>query len=296
MNAPNEMPVVSGVRLDLSNEEYHSGPGVSNSGLGQIDVSPYYYWAMNLNPDRPERKDRAGQLEGTLAHCAILEPGEFTSRYVMLPADAPRRPTEAQWNAKNPSPESRAAMDWWLAWNSQNSGKVVITVDQYDTAMRQAESAWRIRDFRDAIDGGGIAESSAFWFDRETGVLCRCRPDFAYRMAGGTVLFDVKTYSSADPQEFARQAARKTYHRQDAMYSEGYEMASGSPTLAFVFIAVETEYPWQATAMELEPASRAAGYAKYRSNLKTYAECMRTNDWPGYSTSIEQIELPSYAL
>lgn len=296
MNAPNELPVATGIRYDLENEEYHSGPGVSNSGLGYIDISPYYFWAMNINPDRPERTVRGGQLEGTLAHCAILEPNEFKHRYVVLPKDAPRRPSEAQWNAKNPSPESQASMAWWTAWNAQNTSKQVITDCQYETAMRQAESAWRIRDFRDAIDGGGIPEASAYWFDQETGVLCRCRPDLHYKMGGGTVLFDVKTYSSADPHEFARQAARKTYHRQDAMYSEGFEQASESKTLAFIFVAVESDYPYQATAMELAPDSRAAGYAKYRQNLKTYAECMKTNVWPGYSTSIESIELPNYAL
>ncbi|HDR9290581.1 TPA: PD-(D/E)XK nuclease-like domain-containing protein, partial [Burkholderia multivorans] len=46
----------------------------------------------------------------------------------------------------------------------------------------------------------------------------------------------------------------------------------------------------------LDEESLESGRTKYRKNLRTYAECMRTNTWPGYSTGIDIIRLPQWAL
>jgi exodeoxyribonuclease VIII len=143
----------------------------------------------------------------------------------------------------------------------------------------------------------GMAEVSAFWKDEETGIDCRCRPDFVHPVSSSAVLLlDLKTFSSAAPNEFRRQVARKRYDVQAAFYSDGYEKASGMEVLGFIFLAVETEYPYAANAFMLDEESLESGRQKYRKNLRTYAECERTNKWPGYSTGIDIIRLPSWAL
>ncbi|QKQ46792.1 PD-(D/E)XK nuclease-like domain-containing protein [Achromobacter denitrificans] len=277
-------------------EAYHGGAGISKTGLDHVARSPALYHALHLDPARPPEKERAGQLEGQLAHCAILEPGEFAKRYAVLPADAPRRPTEAQWNAKKPSPESVEAMEWWAAWNKSSAGRTIITHAQRETALRQAESVRRLPDVAEALDAGR-PEVSAYWIDPDTGVLCRCRPDWVHPAGDdGVILLDVKTYSDASPAEFARQIARKRYHVQDAFYSDGFARASGKDVLAFVFVAVETEWPYAASAVMLDDVSREAGRALYRRDLDTYARCAAANEWPGYSTSIETVSLPAWAL
>lgn len=297
MNAATEpLHFTPGIVLDLDIDRYHGGPGISKTGLDRINRSPAYFYAMSLDPNRPPEKERGGQLEGALAHCAVLEPGEFRHRYAVLPADAPRKPTDAQWNAKKPGADSIAAMDWWRGWLADNTGKTVITADQYDVAMWQAESIRKLPDIAEAL-AVGAAESSAFWIDPETGVLCRCRPDWAHPVGeSGAILIDVKTYSDASPEEFARQIARKRYHVQDRFYSDGYSLASKRQVLGFVFVAVETEWPFAASAVMLNEQSRYQGAADYRRNLDTYAECIKTNEWPGYSTGIETVSLPAWAL
>ncbi|RIQ77792.1 exonuclease VIII, partial [Bordetella avium] len=262
----------------------------------RINVSPANFYDLTMNPARPPEPQRKGQLEGQLAHCAILEPEEFDSRYAVLPADAPDRPTEAMVNAKNPSESSIARQKWWAEWNQKSQGRIIITNDQRETAMRQAEAVRCLPDVAEAL-AAGVAESSAYWIDQETGVLCRCRPDWCHPAGeSGVILLDVKTFSDASPHEFSRQIARKRYHVQDAFYTDGYAAASGKSVLAFIFVAVQDAWPFAASAVMLDPRSQDQGRRDYRRNLSTYAECLTSGNWPGFGQGVHLASLPNWAF
>lgn len=274
MSAPDEPK--PGTQHDLPNEAYHSGPGISNSGLTDLARSPAHYYALHLDPKRPPREAKAGQLEGTLAHCAILEPGEFARRYVVGPNV--RRGTKA-----------------WDEFEAANPGKVAIKQEQFDTAHAQAAAVRALPDVA-ALLSIGRSEVSAYWVDQATGHLCRCRPDWVHPVNDDSViLLDVKTYSDASPAEFARQVARKRYHVQDAFYSDGFEHASQKRVVGFVFVAVEDKWPFAACACMLDDDGREKGRVEYRRLLELYARCRATGVWPGYSDTVEVISLPSWA-
>lgn len=298
MNAPADLMPREGIIHGLSIEAYHGDKSaISKSGLDDIARSPFHYYATHLDPNRPPEPDRSGdRLAGALLHCALLEPDEWGKRYAVLPDDAPARPTDAMRNAKNPSPESLARVRWWDDWTQRTGGITVITAKQHTEAWRQADALRRLPEIRDAL-GKGYAEVSAYWRDQETGVLCRCRPDWVTPVGDGQViLFDAKTYSSADPEEFARQIARMRYHVQDAFYWDGYQHAAKVEVVAFVFGAVELNWPHAATAIVLDDASREQGRREVRRNLDTYAACLKTNRWPSYTDSIAEVSLPTWAF
>lgn len=269
----NDCGLVEGLGI----EEYHAMPAISKSGLDSIDLSPAIYYARHLNPARPPRGAKAGQLEGNLAHCAILEPEDFDKRYVVGPS--------VNRNTKV-----------WKEFVEANPDRFAIQQDQRDTAMHQSLSVETLPEVGAAFKTGK-PEVSAFWRDAETGVDCRCRPDWVHPVGDDAViLLDVKTYSIASANEFNKQVARKRYDVQAAFYSDGYAAASGKTVLGFVFVAVETEWPHASNAFMLDAQGIAAGRAKYQKNLRTYAECLRTGKWPGYSTGIQVISLPAWAL
>jgi hypothetical protein len=266
------------LNFNLSIDEYHAMAPVSKSQLDVLDLSPFIFYARHRDPKRPAPVAKTGQLEGNLAHCAILEPDQFAERYAIGPT------------------VNRNTNIWKEFVKSLPTGITAIQEDQCEVAMRQAESVRALPEIGDALKVGK-AEVSAFWTGPETGVSCRCRPDWVNDCGeAGDILLDVKTYSIASPNEFRRQVARKRYDVQAAFYSDGYAAASGRPVLGFVFVAVETEWPYAANAFMLDEESLESGRQKYLKNLRTYAECERTSTWPGYSTGIDIIRLPQWAL
>ena len=290
MNAPDHIPLSGGIE-GMRAEDYHAAPGLSNSGLSELARSPWHFYSRFLDPNRPERERKAGQFEGTIAHCAILEPDEFMRRYVVTPSNAPRRPTAAQRNAKNPSSESVEAMAWWSKWESENSGREVVSHDDYSRVLRQSESVRRIREVRELFDIGK-AELSAF--ATADGVLKKCRPDWtAYIGGGDVILIDVKTVGDAKPDEMARHIGRKGYYRQAAHYWKTFEQASGMRVSAFKFLAVESEWPYAASLTQLDDVSIQVAMEEVRDLTELYADCLSSGRWPGYDEA-QVVSLPAY--
>lgn len=273
MTAELHSKIIEGLDIDA----YHALSPVSKSGLDSIDLSPAIFHARVLDPNRPPRGTKPGQLEGSMAHCATLEQDEFDKRYIVGPS--------VNRNTKV-----------WKEFVEAHPDHIAIQQDQSDTAWRQARSIFALPEVGDTF-ASGKPEVSAFWRDAETGVDCRCRPDWVHPVGDDSViLLDVKTYSVASANEFNKQVARKRYDVQAAFYSDGYAAASGKIVLGFVFVAVEAEWPHAANAFMLDAQGIAAGREKYQKNLRTYAECLRTGKWPGYSTGIQVISLPAWAL
>jgi exodeoxyribonuclease VIII len=272
-------PTVPGMYYGLDNEAYHAGThAVSNSMLRDFAISPLHCYARHFDPKRPPRKVKAGQLEGSLAHCALLEPDQFSKRYPIGPT--------ANRNTK--------------VWKEFAEGclphETPIQQDQADVAFAQARSLRAIPDVGTLL-ARGHAEVSVYWIDEETGLLCRCRPDWRWMhpdREDAVMLLDAKTYSDASPSEFSRQVARKAYYAQAAWYSDGYAKATGHEVLGFVFGTVETEFPYAASACTLDESSLAKGRSDNRALLTAYAKCMSTGVWPGYSEAIEVISLPTW--
>ena len=220
----------------LDADTYHAGPEVSNSGLGLLARSPWHWWSWHRAPHRPPSPQRAGQLEGTLLHCAVLEPDEFDRRYVV-------------------GPDATRSTKVWKDFAALHPDRLAIKPDEAAAAKCQAISVRALPDVA-ALLSRGHSEVSAYWTDPETGVACRCRPDWVHPVDDKRViLLDCKTYSDASKPEFSRQIARKGYARQDAFYSDGYAQAAGVEVIGFVFVAVVTE--WQRTCSTTSRAGTA---------------------------------------
>jgi PDDEXK-like domain of unknown function (DUF3799) len=143
----------------------------------------------------------------------------------------------------------------------------------------------------------GEGEVSAFWIDKATQELCRCRPDWVSPVAYGTgsILVDVQTTQDASAREFSRSALKFGYHLQAAFYCEGYALASGLDVHGMVFAVVESEYPHACAAFMLSDHAMNRAREEMREALGVYAQCRTSGVWPGYPREIQTLDLPSWA-
>ncbi len=273
-------PTAIGLIYNLPLVQYHADESaVSRSQLDDIEHSPWIFFARNRAPGRPPRPaPTTAMFVGTLAHCAILEPDAFDTRYPI-----------------GPEVDTRAAKAWKEFAATLKPDQVGVKPSERALAFAQAESVRKVQPLQELL-GKGDPEVSAYWTDETTGVRCRCRPDWVHPAGSGVILVDVKTAVSADPREFVRSIVNWNYHSQAAYYSDGFEAASGLPVHAFVFACCEKEWPYAASACMLTEDDLELGRRRYRRNLATYAECIRTGEWPGYGDNIHLLQLPAWAI
>jgi exodeoxyribonuclease VIII len=280
-----------GLILDMSFEDYLAVDAFSNSDMKLLARSPWH-----LKNRVPVIETRP-MLRGTLAHCAVLEPDAMASRYVVVPEDAPRRPTKAQWNAKKPSAESAAAMDWWSIFNIDAANREIVAANEY--AITQAQLAALQADPEiAALLATGYSECSVFWIDKATGIYCKARPDHVHPIDGSCVkLLDLKSTADDTPSGFGRTVAKLGYHRQQAHYAAGFTTATGLAVEEFVFAAVSSTPPVLAVPYLLPEDFAQQGRDEVRELLELYAHCRKTDTWPSYGTGsgYQLADIPAYA-
>lgn len=254
---------------DQPEPDYHAHPAISKSGLWDIYTkTPFHF--KNRKIDASKAMDL-----GSAVHCALLEPERFDG-YVMQ------------------GPVDRRGNKWKDAEQyAQAYGKLLLTTGDYDKALYMRDAALEIPVVRAICSGGQQVEHSAYWTDPETQVECRGRIDVYHpELKMGA---DVKTTANAAKEEWARNAAKFGYHVQEAMYSEGWELAGGGDMDAFVFVLIESEFPFATAVYELVPSAVVEGRAIMRKALMKYSICQQTNVWPGYPAEIQELDIPRFA-
>jgi exodeoxyribonuclease VIII len=133
---------------------------MSASGMRHLARSPWHF------RNRVEIESTKAMLNGSLAHCAQLEPGALSARYVVVPDEAPKRPTKAQWGAAKPSPASVAQMEWWTGFLKTCGERIVVDAGDYAVTQQQLVALQLDPDIA-KLFAKGSGEVSVFWIDHE---------------------------------------------------------------------------------------------------------------------------------
>lgn len=256
-----------GIYFDVSNDDYHRGPGVSKSMLDAVSINPA---VIPWRKDAPVDTEKLKALDmGTALHCLLLEPEEFDKRFIVAP----------EFNRRTNQGKADEAA---FLKDCDGMGMTVMDFEQGRKLQLMRGSAMAYQPVRWLLEEEGYCEASIYWDDEETGELCRVRPDRFLKQQ--PIIADVKKV--ADMDRFARHVEEFRYHVQDAMYCEGYYQHFGEYP-RFLFIAVsETidcgRYPVR--VFELSADHKADGHEVYRRDLQTYHQCRQTNMWGGVET------------
>lgn len=292
-----------GIYYGIPAEHYHALPYVSNSYLKKLNKCP-------ANAKSEDQEETKALLFGRAAHVMTLEGDDaFNSECIVLPEDAPKKPTDRQRFAKKPSPETLYACDWWDRFNLHANGKMVISRDDYDT-LRGVRDSVRAHPFAKLLLAEGVSETTVI-FDTKIGgqvIRCKCRPDRTPSPELMTLL-DLKTAEDAGYDPFLRQAIRLGYVTQSAFYIDGYntvrhlpmkrnaagtwELDKSAPERpemdAFAFIAVEKKHPFRCEVYTVDMDLLKWGRGEYQRLLEIEARCRTTKApdgslgyWPNY--------------
>lgn len=275
-----------GVYQGVSNAEYHGQltptPSMSSSmGVEILDGCPRTLWENSyLNPDFERAQKREYDL-GTAGHLALLEPDEWAERVVVIEADSYRT------NAAKEARDKAYAV-----------GKTPLLPPHVAAVM-----GLRAAVLADPVAGkaliGGKSEQTLVWRDRKTGVFLKCRPDKA--PDDWSWLADIKTTTSAHPRALKKKAHDMGWAQQAEWYLDGVEAVTGIRPEHFYFIAVEVSPPHLVTVCRYRPRigekPRGLEWAAMmnRRAIDMFASCVEANDWPPYTRSVVELDLPTYA-
>ena len=263
---------MSQILHDMPNADYHASPAISKSGLDKIAKSPAHYRAAK----EPPAEITDAMVIGSAFHDYILLPEIFQTAYTVLPED---------FNGR--TKDGKSYLETIKA-----SGQTILKAEWLKDIQGMA-AAVAAHPKAAALLTGGHPEVSIFWQDADTGIDCRCRPDYIHSSG---IIADLKSTADAGPAAFSKSCANFRYHVQDAFYSEGFYQATGAWPRGFVFIAVEKTAPYAVACYTLDDVAKEKGRELYQQDLQTLQAAQAANEWPAYSDQIETLTLPVWAL
>lgn len=226
---------------------------------------------------------------GDLFDCLFLTPKQWPRRYAVLPADAPKKPTKAQLNAKKPSDDTVKAIAWWNDWTAANPGEIV----SQDLNGRVHAALNRIREDKliaDLIDTSKHAVMIvAEWNDKATGltVPVKCLIDILPKgdhPIFGNSIWDLKTCRNASPRSFARDAQAYGYAVQGALYLDLWNAASGEQRSDFGHVVIENYPPYEFRSPPPLMTQRFLQHGRLlvQRAFGIYCKALASGEWPSY--------------
>jgi len=268
------MEIKTGRYDNLTLEQYHREcPGWSKSSLDKVHRSMAHYFAEIERP----RKQTEAMLLGSAFHCSILEPSLFENEYCVIP-ECDRR-----------TKEGKAI---YAQFEFESVGKTGISYNAVEQIEGMKKAVYEHPIARNLFLAGD-AEHSFFWIDKETGLLCKCRPDYL-RKDG--ICIELKTTRDASYESFKSDVGNFRYYVQAAYFIDGIK-AAGFECNEFLFCAVETDYPHNVNIFRLDSEALAVGRVAYKQDLrrvKAFFDEKESDRWAGYMPIVNDLYLPNW--
>ncbi len=259
---------------DISIEQYHGGPGISRSGIMEFKKSPLHYWHKYLNPERAPTESTEAMAFGSALHTYILEPQTFEDRYHVW----------QKVNGRKPASNTNG----WAEIVTAANGKLLICEEDLKPITDMHRAINQHPTARNMLEGG-VNEKSLYWADKDTGILCKVRPDVLH----ANLVIDLKTSSDASFRTFQRDAFAFGYHIQCGMIAEALWALKGINMMNFVFVVVEKTEPYATVVYKLDENAVNKGREEFKKILFDIKECQASDSWTAYADAT--IDLPAYA-
>lgn len=267
---------------DLPESDYHlhhgeitPAPSLSSSEAkklaGPLATCPARMWYERQNPDTGTTP---AMLFGTLVHEILLQGGPVTVS--VMPEDLSAM-----------SGNTKVVKEWKA--EQINAGRDVVKYGDYLAAQNIVDALNEVPICK-ALFSNGKPEQSLFWQDPETGVWCRVRLDWL--PAQGPFYSDLKSAASIGEDDVRKAMFNFGYFQQAAWYMDGIKALGLCDNPAFLFVFAEKEMPYLTRVIQPTPTAVEWGRILNRKALRTFADCLAADKWPGYSMEVDAMDLP----
>lgn len=271
--------------VQLSDEQYHADTtAISRGKLWTYRNSRRKFEGEHVTFTAPPAEPKDYYDIGTLTHTGCLEPHKLGDKFIawpdgLLSADGGIRTAAAkQWQA-----DQRA------------DGRIPLKDKQYQIVGACAASV--LRTCGQWIEKATAIEQSIFWTDAETGILCRCKPDWQVELPHCVLAFDIKTDGeSVDEHVFRGKCETNGYVLQVPHYSAGITALTGKP-VHFHFVVVEKVWPFRSRVFRLDEQATANAVDMRRRLLDDLLICIESGDFSEpWEAGITELDIRRYAF
>jgi hypothetical protein len=276
----------------MKDSEYHAHPALGSTSIKTMATStPRSYWAKHVDPNRVPFIPTDAMRQGSLVDCLITCPEEFNQKYVVIPDDAPKKPTSTQLSAKKPSDATVEAIQFWDNFNNSVGERDVISQEWLDIALKIREVLCA-----DAFVGPVLAmqrqsQIAYFWIDEVHGIECKYKPDLEPEDGS---LFDLKKGATAKPSLFERQAYSLGYDVQLDHYRKGFNLLHKKPPTRCGFIAYEWKWPHDCALILVDKDYLELGRERRSSAIDKILMCDESGLYPSHGETT--ITRPRFTL
>lgn len=278
---------------ELSNDDYHADPAIGSSGLKSFKECPAIYYDKYIAPDKEPTEESKAMRVGSFAHIRLLEPDLFKKEYAVSPEFALVNKGKKNETLKT---MNRNHGDWGAFEDECTAiGKKPILYSEYAEITAMA-NVIRKHPLASRMLMNGQEEMSFFTKDDETGLMIKSRPDYLVKLLDyGVCLIDYKTTSiSMSTTKQSNHSFGLGRHIQAAHHKTVAELATGGQIDNVVYITQMVKRPYLLRFFRMPVHSLQRGMDERRIYLNGIAECISNNEWPEYSSEIEDYIEPGY--
>lgn len=190
-------------------EEIESGDfTLSYSSIKEFAKSPMHF----INHKIGEKKQTVAMKQGSLIHCAILEPEELEKRYAILHKKDLPNPEMDFRNSDNNKYKKQ------FETKAEAEGKEIVTPEQWEDACQRRDLAYNNEVIAPYLKGLRRKEWDCIW--EFGGYNWRGTIDGL----GPSYVLDLKTVDSAMPEKASYKARQEKYHWQQFLYKQAKEV------------------------------------------------------------------------
>ena len=261
-------PNPEGFFLDIPDAVYRKAPGVSQSLLKPLAISPAHFRHACDHPAKPT----APLIFGRIGHQILLTP-KAERFWATKPKDFDGRTAEGRnWAKHHPG---KVWVDWATMENILGAVEAVASHPHINGILKFHKRE--------------VSVFAPFKVGKAK-VKRKGRIDL---VPGGTSLCDVKFVEDAREHVFSKQLFDLKWYLQAAYYLDLWNEVSGQDAkMKFVFFAVEKSPPYAVQIYVLDNAALIRGRTEYQDLLKLYVECRSKDEWPIYSAFSPYSEAP----